>query len=581
MKILYPYLKKYWKLCVLTLVLATINRVFSLLDPYIFRHVVDNYATKPELYTKSGFLYGVGLLLLGTIFVAFVSRVAKNFQDFYLNRVSQRVGADLYSDGVAHTLSLPFSVFEDERSGETLGKLQKARVDSEKFIAAFVNILFVSLVGFIFVTIYSINVYWMIAVVFFIVPVFLGLLSSVLTKKIKDIQTLIVKETTALAGSTTESLRNIELVKSLGLENQEIERLNTTTEKILELELKKLKYIRSMSFIQGSVVNFLRTGIMFFMLYLIFVKEITFGEFFSLLFYSFYIFSPLQELGNVITTYREAEASLISFGKLMQTPKEEKAEKPKTIGTVESLKFDDVSFKYGSGGDDALKNISYEIQKGNTIAFVGPSGSGKTSLVKLLVGLYTPTIGEVFYNGVSFADVNKEELRAQIGFVTQDTQLFAGTIRENLLFVKPNATDAECLDALNKAQCQNLLARGGDGLDTLIGEGGVKVSGGEKQRLSIARALLRKPKILIFDEATSALDSLTEEEISKTIREISKSHSHIIILIAHRLSTIMHADKIYVLEKGNIVESGTHGELLALKGLYFAMWREQIGEKHN
>ena len=581
MKILYPYLKKYWKLCVLTLVLATINQVFSLLDPYIFRHVVDNYATKPELYTKSEFLYGVGFLLLGTIFVAFVSRVAKNFQDFYLNRVSQRVGADLYSDGVSHTLSLPFSVFEDERSGETLGKLQKARVDSEKFIAAFVNILFVSLVGFIFVTIYSINVYWMIAVIFFIVPVLLGLLSSVLTKKIKDIQTLIVKETTALAGSTTESLRNIELVKSLGLEKQEIDRLNTTTEKILELELKKLKYIRSMSFIQGTVVNFLRTGIMLFMLYLIFTGEITFGEFFSLLFYSFYIFSPLQELGNVITTYREAEASLNNFEKLIQTPKEKKADSPKSMGTIESLKFDDVSFQYMSGGDDALKNISYEIHKGHTIAFVGPSGSGKTSMVKLLVGLYTPTKGGVFYNGVPFQDLDKEELRAQIGFVTQDTQLFAGTIRENLLFVKPNATDAECMDALNKAQCQNLLARGGKGLDTLIGEGGVKVSGGEKQRLSIARALLRKPKILIFDEATSSLDSLTEEEISKTIREISKSHSHIIILIAHRLSTIMHADKIYVLEKGNIVESGTHGELLSLKGLYFAMWREQIGERSS
>ena len=581
MKILYPYLKKYWKLCVLTLVLATINQVFSLLDPYIFRHVVDDYATKPELYTKSEFLYGVGFLLLGTIFVAFVSRVAKNFQDFYLNRVSQRVGADLYSDGVSHTLSLPFSVFEDERSGETLGKLQKARVDSEKFIAAFVNILFVSLVGFIFVTIYSINVYWMIAVVFFIVPVLLGLLSSVLTKKIKDIQTLIVKETTALAGSTTESLRNIELVKSLGLEKQEIDRLNTTTEKILELELKKLKYIRSMSFIQGTVVNFLRTGIMLFMLYLIFTGEITFGEFFSLLFYSFYIFSPLQELGNVITTYREAEASLNNFEKLIQTPKEKKADNPKSMGTIESLKFDDVSFQYGSGGDDALKNISYEIRKGHTIAFVGPSGSGKTSMVKLLVGLYTPTKGGVFYNGVPFQDLDKEELRAQIGFVTQDTQLFAGTIRENLLFVKPNATDAECMDALNKAQCQNLLARGGKGLDTLIGEGGVKVSGGEKQRLSIARALLRKPKILIFDEATSALDSLTEEEISKTIREISKSDSQITIQIAHRLSTIMHADTIYVLEKGKIVESGPHEELLDLKGLYSAMWRQQIGERSN
>lgn len=581
MKILYPYLKKYWKLCVLTLVLATINQVFSLLDPYIFRHIIDDYATKPELYTRSEFISGVGLLLLGIIGVAFVSRVAKNFQDYYLNGVSQRVGADLYSDGVSHTLSLPYSVFEDERSGETLGKLQKARQDSEKLIASVVNILFVSLVGFVFVAIYAISVYWVISVIFFATPVLIGFMSFFLTIKIKDIQKVIVRETASLAGSTTESLRNIELVKSLGLEKQEINRLNTTTDKILELELKKLKYIRSLSFIQGTVINFLRTGIMFFMLYLIFTKVITIGEFFALLFYSFYIFGPLQELGNVMNSYREAEASLNNFELLMQAPKEKEALSPKALGPINSLKFDNVSFKYSSGADNALQDISYDIKKGNTVAFVGPSGSGKTSLVKLLVGLYTPTQGEVFYNGISFFDLDKEELRVQIGFVTQDTQLFAGTIRENLLFVKPTATDEECLDALNKAQCQNLLVRGGKGLDTVIGEGGVKVSGGEKQRLSIARALLRTPNILIFDEATSSLDSLTEEEISKTIREISTSHAHITILIAHRLSTIMHADKIYVLEKGKIIESGHHEELLAVKGLYFAMWRQQIGEKHN
>ncbi len=579
MKTLYPYIKKYWKLCILTLGLAAVNQTFALLDPYIFSKIIDNYATKSELYTKTQFFNGVGLLFLSIIGVALVSRIAKNFQDYYLNGVSQRVGADLYQNGISHSLSLPYSVFEDERSGETLGKLQKVRQDTEKLIAAVVNILFVSFVGFIFVAIYASNIYWGIAVAFFgTIPIIAGM-SLLLSRKIKKIQTVIVAETTALAGSTTESLRNIELVKSLGLSGQEMDRLNATTDKILKLELKKLRYLRSLSFIQGTVVNLVRTGILFFMLYLIFTKSVTLGQFFSLMFYSFFIFNPLQEIGNVINTYREAETSLVNFDLLMNTAKEKLSPNPKSIGSVETLSFENVSFKYKSGSEDALTDISYTVTRGQTIAFVGPSGSGKTSLVKLLVGLYIPTKGEILYNGVPFEEANKEELRTQIGFVTQDTQLFAGTIRENMLFVKPTATDEECLTALNKAQCQNLLSRGGKGLGTLIGEGGVKVSGGEKQRLSIARALLRDPKILIFDEATSALDSLTEEEISKTIKDVSSTSAHITVLIAHRLSTVMHADTIYVLEKGTIVESGTHDALLAKQGLYSAMWRQQIGER--
>jgi ATP-binding cassette subfamily B protein len=177
--------------------------------------------------------------------------------------------------------------------------------------------------------------------------------------------------------------------------------------------------------------------------------------------------------------------------------------------------------------------------------------------------------------------VDLNELREKIGFVTQDTQLFAGTIRENLLFVNPTASDDECMDVLHKAAAHSLLARADRGLNTLIGEGGVKVSGGEKQRLSIARALLRRPQLLVFDEATSSLDSLTEEEISKTIREVANNQEAITILIAHRLSTIMHADRIYVLERGRIVESGRHSELLEKKGLYYAMWRQQVGEREE
>ncbi len=238
-----------------------------------------------------------------------------------------------------------------------------------------------------------------------------------------------------------------------------------------------------------------------------------------------------------------------------------------------------MSFKHKTAAAHAVKHISFKINKGETVAFVGPSGSGKTTLVKLLVGLYRPVEGNIDYNGISASSIDINELRRQLGFVTQDPQLFSGTIKDNLLFVKPNASDAEILSALEKAACQKLLKRADKGIDTTIGEGGIKVSGGEKQRLSIARALIRNPKLLIFDEATSALDSLTEEEISETIRELSKNKEQITVLIAHRLSTIMHADKIIVLEQGEIIEQGKHEDLVALKGLYYAMWRQQIGER--
>lgn len=579
MKLLLDYLKNYKSLIFLALLLAAVNQIFSLLDPWIFRKVIDTYVTRYQEYTTEEFFKGAGLLILAAMGVAMVSRIAKNFQDYYVNVITQRLGAKIYSDGLAHSLELPYSVFEDQRSGETLGILQKVRTDSEKLITALINIVFTSLVGVTFVFIYAINIHWSIAVVYISVIPVLGVISSVLSKKIKVVQKAIVSETTALAGSTTESLRNIELVKSLGLSSQEIKRLNNTTDKILKLELKKVKYVRSLSFIQGTLVNLLRNMILLLMLYLIFAGRISVGEFFSLFIYSFFIFGPLQELGNIINIYRETEVSLENFKGILNTPKEKKPVKPTILGRINKLKFDTVSFKHQSSNRNALENISFETKKGQTIAFVGPSGSGKTTLVKLLVGLYSPDSGQVLYNEVSSTHIDLNQLREKIGFVTQDTQLFSGSIRENLLFVRPNASDEDCMLVLQKAACQNLLSRADKGLDTIIGEGGVKVSGGEKQRLSIARALLRNPNILVFDEATSSLDSLTEEEITETIRDVSVISDHITILIAHRLSTIMHADKIFVLEKGHIIEAGKHDELLAEKGLYFAMWRQQIGEK--
>jgi len=592
MKLLIKYLSRYKLLIFIGLVMAAINQIFSLFDPLIAGKLLDRFVTHPRtvnptgvkpviLRTISDYLTGSLTLIGALIGVAMVSRIAKAFQDYVTNVVIQKFGAQIYTDGLKHALRLPYQDFEDQRSGETLSILTKVRTDSEKFITSFVGVLFTTLIGLVFVMIYAFRLNPLLVPVYLGGAILLALLTGFLSRKIKVIQKTIVKETNALAGSTTESLRNIELVKSLGLTNQEIRRLNTTTIKILKLELKKVRSMRSISFVQGTFVNLLRQCIVFSLLYFIFRGSITPGQYLTLMFYSFFIFGPLQELGNVIMTYREAEASLNNLQELMKKPVEFTPEHPEVINQIQTLRFEDVSFQHNTASRPALEHIFFDVKRGETIALVGPSGSGKTTLVKLLVGLYHPHKGHIFYNNHNDANIDFEELRKQIGLVTQDTQLFSGTIKENLLFVNPSATEADLNLALQQAACQNLLARADKGLDTMIGEGGLKLSGGERQRLSIARALLRKPKLMIFDEATSALDSLTEEDISQTIRSITAQREHITIMIAHRLSTIMHADRIYVLEKGRIIETGTHNDLLEEKGLYYAMWRQQIGERKD
>lgn len=579
MKTLWKYLKPHKRLIFFSLLLAGAAQLLSLVDPLIFGKIVDNYASNPKGLSEKELIQSVVYWLGIAVVIALLSKFFKSCQEFLTRKTVAQFGMHIFNDGLKQTLRLSFQEFEENRSGTTLSVLQKVKTDAERFVNSFINVLFSSLVGTGFLLWYSISKNWMLIPVFFIGVVVLGSLTGLLSRKIKTIQRQINRQTDAQAGVITESLRNIELVKSLGLTFPEIRRLNEQTLKIFKLEMFKAKKVSLLSFLQGATLNILKQSILFILLWLIFRRVLSTGELIAMQFISTAIFGPLQDLGNMILQYREVDASIRNFDKLMNKPTERRPENPIAIGPLENLSFENVVFRHKTADYNAIDNISFAVKTGQTIAFVGPSGSGKSTLVKLLVGLYTPVEGKIFFNDVYSTDLRYNPLRRQIGFVTQDTQLYAGTIKENMLFVKPSATDEEISEALRKASASGLIAKASHGVNTMLGENGMKLSGGEKQRISIARALLRQPRLLIFDEATSALDSLTEEDITTTIREISASREQMTILIAHRLSTVMHADIIYVLEKGKIAETGSHDELLLQKGLYYAMWRQQVGER--
>jgi ATP-binding cassette subfamily B protein len=579
--ILRKYLRPQRKLAVLALLLAGASQVLALLDPIILGWLIDGYATQRGTKSDAELVHGALALLALAVGMAVLSRATKAVQEYLTRLVVQRFGMQIFNDGLRQTLRLRYQEFEDQRSGETLSLLMRVRQDTERFINAFINVLYASVIGMVFLIWYAVTKSWALVPVFLVGLLVLGGLSGMLSRQIRGQQRSINRETTRNAGFITESLRNVALIKSLGLTFREISRLQKQTAQIFALEMAKVRRIRWLSFLQGSTLSLLKLSVLFTLLWLIFRNVLSTGELIAMQFISVAILAPLQELGTIILAWREASASMANFAELMARPIDRRPPDAHPIGPIESLRFDHVLFRHRGASENALDGISFSAARGDTIAFVGPSGSGKSTLVKLLLGLYRAAEGEVYFNDVGARHLRYNEARRQVGYVTQETSLFAGTVRENMLFVKPDASDAQILEALDHASCTELLARMPHGLDTVVGEAGAKLSGGERQRLSIARALLREPRLLIFDEATSALDSLTEEQITQTVRRISAERTQITLLIAHRLSTVLHADTIHVLEKGRIVESGGHAELVALKGLYYAMWRQQIGERKD
>lgn len=577
MSLLKQYLRKYRKLLIISIVLATINQVFSLVNPQLFQILIDQYANQIDQYTQSEFLKGIWFWIGIGVAAAAVSRIAKTFQDYYVNLMAQKIGASVYQDGIEHTFWLPYAVFEDWKSWSLLDKLQKARQDIQKFLMSMISTVFLTAIGMLIVMVYAFWVSWIIWAVFLAMVPVLAFTTIHLSGRIRSAQKEIVKTSAELAGATIENVKNVTLIKSLWLESQEVAHLNRVNEELIALEIEKLRLVKSITFWQWTLINFLRSLLQFVMLWLVFEWTISVGEFFTLLFYSFLLFNPLYELPKVAMNFQELKASNEILDEIFNLPIVETPEWAKTINEIQSIAFDWVNFGYNNE-EVALKNITLQAQQWETIAFVWPSWAGKSTILKLLTGLYTPNSWSLMINNLDTKTLDWTAIKSHIGIVAQETQLFSGTIYNNLQFVAPWVSEEQCRTALDQAQLGEFVRNAPKQLESTIWEWGLKLSGWQKQRLAIARALLRDPDLLIFDEATSSLDSIVEAKITETITSISKdNHDLITVLVAHRLSTIMHADRIYVLEAGQIVEQWSHEALVEEKGLYYALWRQQGG----
>ncbi|GAA4272659.1 ABC transporter ATP-binding protein [Aquimarina gracilis] len=549
------------------LLLIVLSRLASLILPVASKYLMDDVIAKKDYEMLKFLLFGVGIAILVQAITSFLlTRILSVQAQFLISELRAQVQKKV--------LSLPISFFDNTKSGALVSRI----MSDVEGVRNLIGTGLVQLVGGTITAIISLVLLIRISpsmTLFVLVPV--SVFGFVALKAFKYIRPIFRKRgviNAEVKGRLTETLAGVRVIKGFNAEQQENKTFEEGVDRLFQNVKKSLTATALMTSSSTFLLGIASTGIMGIGGYKIMIDELTIGDFLSFTLLLGFMIAPIVQMSNIGSQLTEALAGLDRTEELMNmTPEEEIEDRTTELGDIKGdIIFDNVSFSYEEG-KEVLHNISFRAPSGSVTALVGSSGSGKSTIAGLAATFLNPKSGLITIDSHDISKVKLNSYRRNLGVVLQDEFLFEGTIRENILFPKPDATEEELQKAVKAAYVNEFTDRFDNGLDTLIGERGVKLSGGQRQRIAIARAILADPKIIILDEATSNLDTESEALIQKSLGELMKGRTTFVI--AHRLSTIKKADQILVIESGNIAERGTHDELIAAEGRYFDLYTYQ------
>ena len=564
------------------IIYSILNKLFDLAPPVLIGIAIDIVVEGADSFLGTLGIQDRRQQLIVLAFLTFVIWALESTFDYFAavtwRNISQDVEHSLRTDTFDNVLGLDLQYFENKSSGRLMAVLNDDVNQLEKFLDTGANKLLQTMTTVIVIGGTFLYISPLIAIFAFIpIPVIIfG--SFKFTKTIATRYTRIRNGIETLNANLSNSLSGILTVKSFNREKREFERILTSSDEVKSANYHAIKLSAAFIPIIRIAILFGFTATLLIGGFMALDGEINVAMYSVLLFITQRLLWPLTELGDTFDTYQRAMASFKRINALKDTQPEIKDGTVKSKGLNNSIVLEKVNFSYVENFP-VLNNVSLEIEKGSTTAIVGSTGSGKSTLIKLLLRLYDVESGKIIFDEENIQDLNIHSLRKNIGLVSQDIFLFEGTVFENIAYGNLDATENEIWNAAKLSESDEFINLLPNKKDTIVGERGQKLSGGQRQRISIARAILKNPEILILDEATSAVDNETEAAIQRSLDTLKEGRT--VIAIAHRLSTIRNADVIYVLEKGEIVESGSHDELVKLKKVYANLWDVQTGNKIN
>lgn len=556
------YKIEYKKLYMLMFVVV-ISGILQAVVPLSIKLLTDDFITKQNL--KGFIIAGIGFFSL-----VIISTLA--IYSFYVfgGKLEYQVSKEIRKSVFERIEKFSLTNIKKYETGELISRLTSdVQKLSEVFSWGVIDACHSIIVLLISISIMLYLSYTLTLMLFLILPA-IYIVTVIFQKNILKFQRKVRDYNSKIIRSYTESLSYIKTIKALGIEDKKKKEFKAYNEKYRKYNLLSILisaiFVPTVMFVAsigvGFAFNFSSISVM--------RNVMTYGAFLSFLTYSFQIFEPFKMLAQIFTDLKSAQASAERVFQILYEEDEILEEEESDLDFEGNIKFENVSFHYFDDDKLILKDFNFEIKNGESIAFIGSTGSGKSTIVNLICKFYNPTSGGIYLDGINYRNIDKTCLYNNLGYVLQQPQLFSISIKENIKFGNANATDEEIFEVCNLLGIDEFISKLPDGIDTVIGETGYNISGGQKQLISFARALIKNPKLLILDEATSSIDTETEKIIQNKMKDILKGKTSIIV--AHRLSTIKHCDKIVLIENGNILEQGTHLELLDKKGIYYKMY---------